>query len=132
MKAYANDHCLIDTIDANGITHIRRETFEEVLARHPDAKLVDVEEWCAERRSKQLGPVTWNESTEEQYWEMLECLPPARMSGGAFLVGEPIDHIAGTGEPTFEMYRKVGDKFFVSSRPVTSREFSELITREIA
>jgi hypothetical protein len=35
---------------------------------------------------------TWKESTEKRYWEMLEVLPPAAMTGLGFLVGEPFDH----------------------------------------
>lgn len=130
MKAYTRPTAkhLIDTIDdATGLTTICKETLGQVRERYPDAILVDVDEWCAEKQREQLAPITWAETDEETYWEMLECLPPARMAGGAFLVGEPMDHLAATGESTFEMYRKQGSKFYVASRPVTSAEFSQLI-----
>jgi len=130
MKAYAcpGHTCLIDTInEKTGLTQICNETLAEVRERFPDAELVDVDEWCAEKQRAQLAPITWQETTEETYWEMLECLPPAKMAGGAFLVGEPRDHLAATGEPTFEMYRKQGTKFYVSSRAVTVAEFKQLL-----
>ena len=130
MKAYAKPgfSCLIDTIDeATGLTKISQETFEEVCERHPGAELVDVDEWCKAKEAAQLAPVTWAETDEETYWEMLECLPPARMARGSFLVGEPMDHLASTGEERYEMYRKRGDKFFVSSRPVTNAEFNQFM-----
>ncbi len=130
MKAYTrpNTKHLIDTIDdATGLTRICGETLEQVRERFPDAILVDVDQWCEEKQREQLAPITWQETDEETYWEMLECLPPARMAGGAFLVGEPMDHLAATGESTFEMYRKQGSKFYVASRPVTIAEFNQLI-----
>lgn len=129
MKAYArpNHKCLIDTIDdATGLTSICNETFEQLRERYPDAILVDVDQWCEEKQREQLAPITWQQTDEESYWEMLECLPPERMAGGAFLVGEPMDHLAATGEATFEMFRKVGGKYLIASRPVTIAEFDSL------
>jgi formylglycine-generating enzyme required for sulfatase activity len=130
MKAYAipNAKHLIDTInDETGLTCICKETFEQVRERYPDAQIVDVDQWCEEKQREQLAPITWQETNEETYWEMLGALPPARMAGGAFLVGEPMDHLAATGESTFEMYRKRGSTFYVSSRSVTIAEFNQLI-----
>jgi len=122
MKAYAqpNAKYLIDTIDdETGLTTICKETLEQVRQRFPGAMVVDVDQWCEEKQRAQLAPIRWHETDEETYWEMLECLPPARMAGGAFLVGEPMDHLASTGENRFEMYRKAGGKYLVSNRPVT-------------
>lgn len=130
MRAYAvpNARNLIDTIDeTTGLTSISKETLEEVRKRHPGAELIDVDQWCEAKQREQLAPITWQDTDEETYWEMLECLPPARMTGGAFLVGEPMDHLAATGESTFEMYRKRGSKFYVASRPVTIAEFNQLL-----
>ncbi len=132
MKAYAvpNARNLIDTIDeTTGLTSISKETLEEVRQRHPGAELVDVDQWCEQKQLAQLTPITWQETDKETYWEMLECLPPARMAGGAFLVGEPMDHLAATGESTFEMFRKQGSKYYVASRPVTIAEFNQLLGR---
>lgn len=130
MKAYAvpNARNLIDTIDeTTGLTSISKETLEEVRKRHPGAELVDVDQWCEAKQREQLSPITWQETDEETYWEMLECLPPATMAGGAFLVGEPMDHLAATGEARYEMHRKDGDSYYVSSRAVTVAEFKTIM-----
>ena len=130
MKAYVQPGAkhLIDTIDgATGLTSICKETFEQLRERYPDAQVVDVDQWCEEKQREQLAPITWQETDKESYWEMLEVLPPERMAGGAFLVGEPMDHLAATGESTFEMFRKQGAKYYVCSRPVTIAEFNQLI-----
>lgn len=130
MKAYVQPNAkhLIDTIDdATGLTTICKETFAQVRERFPDAQVVDVDQWCEEKQREQLAPITWQDTSEETYWEMLEVLPPERMAGGTFLVGEPMDHLASTGEATFEMFRKQGAKFCVASRPVTIAEFNQLL-----
>lgn len=130
MKAYAQPNAkhLIDTIDeATGMTTICKETLEQVRERYPDAVIVDVNQWCEEKQRAQLTPITWQKTSKKTYWEMLEVLPPERMAGGAFLVGEPMDHLASTGESTFEMFRKQGSQHYVASRPVTIAEFNQLI-----
>lgn len=75
-----------------------------------------------------LAPVTWTECTEEVYSDMLDVLPPAAMKGGSFLVGEPWDHHAMTGQPRFAAYIKRQGKFFTASRPMTRAEFLALFT----
>ena len=118
---------VIDTVAPDGLTTYGRETHEQVLERYPDAVLVDFNEWLAKKAELQNTPVEWSETTEENYWEALECLPPAKMSGGNFLVGEPYDHSAANGLPRFRMYRKSGSAYFVSDRPVTKIEFRNLL-----
>lgn len=54
-------------------------------------------------------------------------IPPAKMAGGNFLVGEPYDHSASNGLPRFQMYRKSGNRYYVSNRPVTKIEFKNLL-----
>jgi len=133
MKAYVrpNAHHLIDTIeDATGLTTICNETLEQVRQRYPDAIVVDVDEWCAEKQRQQLAPIEWQETDEETYMEMLEVLPPERWEGGAFLVGEAMDHLASTGEVRYEMHRRTGGKYLVSSRPVTVAEFESIVSNK--
>lgn len=67
--------------------------------------------------------VVWNPTTADKYDEMLNVLPPAAWIGGAFLVGEPVDHCPTTGAPRYEAYWQFGDAFVVSSRAITTREF---------
>lgn len=37
----------------------------------------------------------WEEVTEERYNDLLGCVPPARMNGGAFAVGEALCQLDG-------------------------------------
>jgi len=126
MRAYATKNSIVDTIDSDGLTTIYRETFEQIKERHPDAIEVDYDQWWEEKTARQDTPVEWVETTEENYWEALGCLPPAIMRSGAFCVGEPYDHHARTGEPRFQAYRRSGYFYNVSSRPMTIKEFNNL------
>lgn len=56
-------------------------------------------------------PSAWIETTEKMYWDMLEVLPPIRMDGRKFLVGEA-DHHNATGEPVYACFKRLGSKFF--------------------
>jgi hypothetical protein len=68
----------------------------------------------------------WKPCTKARYWEMLEILPPAVMGGGAFMVGEPINHDA-QGQPTFRGFKKVeGGKFFETVNPMNIQDFAKL------
>ncbi len=71
--------------------------------------------------------VNWQPTSEERYWEMLEVLPPAFMTGGGFLVGEPFDHglcaITRSMRPRYEAFIQDGGKFYVSDRALTIPEF---------
>ena len=69
-------------------------------------------------------PIEWHETTREKYWEMLEVLPPAAMGGGGFLVGEPWDHHAITGQPRFAGYAEKQGKYWEADRPMTRKEFA--------
>lgn len=103
------------------------ETAEQIAERHPGAVVVELDEWRRQRAAEQDAPVEWLPSTLGSYDEMLGCLPPAYMARGAFLVGEPFDHHAVSGQPRFEAYRRIGGEFFVSSRPMTRAELRAVI-----
>jgi hypothetical protein len=75
---------------------------------------------------------TWQSCTEETFWEMLGCVPPAYHAGGAFLVGEPYSHrrcrITGEVRATYQGYREFScANFETTSEPVTRPEFLELL-----
>jgi len=99
----------------------------EIRHGYPDAEIVTIDDFCAWKAEKQRTPVEWLWAAESEYFDMLNCLPPAAQIGRAFLVGEPYDHDAGNGQPRFTAYRIEGDRFLVSSRPVTIAEFRESI-----
>ena len=128
-EAYAvpGEDSIIDVINPNtGLTSVYRETLEQVRKRYPNAERVNFDEWLEQKAARQDSPIEWLESTEEQYHDMLNCLPPAAFLSHAFLVGEPYDHHAGNGRPRFACYAQIGNKFSVSSRPITVKEFKQL------
>lgn len=115
-----------------GTSWIEGETLEEIRQRYPGAEVVNIEDWCKAKGARQDTPIEWADITEEQYNEALECLPPAAMSAGGFLVGEPSDHHAGTGAPRFAAYFRQGQQFVASSRPLTRKEFAEWALRKFS
>ena len=88
-----------------------------------------LEDWQAARAKEQRTPITWEPTTQRQYDEMLNILPPIDWDGADFLVGESHDHMADTGEPTYQAYRQRGSEpyrhWLRSSRAITRREFRE-------
>lgn len=116
---------IIDVVRSDGTSWHYHETLEQVRLRYPGAELVNCEDFFAEKAARQDTPITWTETTKEQYWEMLEVLPPAAMGNGGFLVGEPWDHHAKTGQPRFAGYRETrAGKYYTANRPMTRKEFA--------
>lgn len=52
-------------------------------------------EWKELWDAMEASPETWVETTEDMYWQMLECVPPREQDGARFLVGEPLRHVNG-------------------------------------
>ena len=64
---------------------------------------------------------TKEEVSEEDYFEMLEVLPPERMAEGGFLVGEPTStNIAG--ELLYDLYVRKDGRFYHAGES-TTRDF---------
>lgn len=114
---------IIDLLDASGRTQINGETIEQIRKRYPNAVVSTLGEHLWETFEAQNTPIHWAATTEEKYDEMLGALPPADTYKGGFLVGEPFDHCARTGRPRYEAYRKSGDAYWVSDRPMTVADF---------
>lgn len=124
---------MIDLIHpVTGRTCCYGRTLEEVQAEQPGAVLMTVSEWTAAKAALQDAPILWEDTTAEAYEEMLNVLPPAAWTLGVFLVGEPWDHHAITGQPRFSCYRQDGETFRKASRPITRREFNEIIAAKRA
>jgi hypothetical protein len=68
-------------------------------------------EWAALWDEMKKNPAAWIETTEDMYWQMLECLPPREMNGGRFLVGEADSHNK-KGEAVYASFRKHNGQFF--------------------
>ena len=115
---------MIDVLHpVTGRTVCYGKTLEDTRAEYPDAEEMSVDDFCAWKATQQRTPITWSETTEAQFTEMLEVLPPALMITDAFLVGEPYDHDAGNGQPRFQGFRQIGGRHFAGSRPMTRAEF---------
>jgi len=120
---------IIDNINpVTGLTQCYGETEAELQARYPGAVRMLWEDWQRDASARQHTPIVWEPSTAEQYHDMLNILPPAMWIGGAFLVGEPMDHDLSTGEPRFTAYLSTrANAFFVASRPLTRAELRAVV-----
>lgn len=129
--------CFVSKSSGNIIDFVHQETgktlyfsrsLETCRETYPDAETMTFGEWCEWKAEQQRTPISWGEEvTRERFMEMLECLPPATGTKGwrEFLVGEPYDHDALTGEPRYNGFRRTGAGYFASSRPMTVREFRD-------
>ena len=108
-----------------GRSTINGQSLEEIRQRYPNAEIVNVEVFLAAKAARQDSPIEWSETTEERYDDMLNCLPPAFYGNGGFLVGEPWDHHATSGQPRYQAFRCTGGKYYVASRPMTRAEFKD-------
>ena len=120
---------VIDVLDPEtGLTVCYGKDLDAVRATCPDAEEMTLIEFCTWKAQQQRTPMTWTETTLEQFSEMLGVLPPAAGTPGfrAFLVGEPFDHDALTGQPRYQGFRREENQYQVSSRPMTVAEFGAL------
>lgn len=109
-----------------GKTECYAKNLETCRETYPDAEMITLGEWCEWKAMQQRTPIAWDdEVTKNRFFEMLECLPPSACTGsfGAFLVGEPYDHDALSGEPRYQGFRRTSAGYFSSSRPMTVKEF---------
>lgn len=71
----------------------------------------------------------WKRVSEARYWEMLEILPPAVMTGRGFLVGEPWRHDEND-RPMFAAFLQLGYgesvTYYESNEPMTVAAFRAL------
>lgn len=91
-------------------------TLEELQARNPKAnfKLVDPDEVnkMCDQYILELTSEPFTEITEERYWDMMECVPPARQGRNWFFIGEAFNfdvHLFcfTDGERYFSGHRRV-------------------------
>lgn len=114
----------IDFVDkTTGLTHINRQSLAEVQERYPDAQIMNFDDYLNQKIARQNNELTFEEITEEQFDNALNALPPEKMLKGNFLIGEPYDHCAETGQPRFHGYFYKNYRYEISSRPMTIKEF---------
>lgn len=118
---------LIDLVHpVTGLSVINGHSLDQIRERYPSAEIVNVESFLSEKAARQDACVEWIVVTEEYANEMLCSLPPAAMGNQGFLVGEPYDHHATTGQPRFQAIRRMDGAVYRSSRPMTRAEFTAL------
>jgi hypothetical protein len=77
-------------------------------------------EWQALWNAMDANPDAWIPTTKEMYWEMLEVLPPHKMIGQNFMVGEPLRHDA-QGQAVHACFTKFGETY--KARNMTLEQF---------
>ena len=77
-------------------------------------------EWQPLWNAMDANPSEWIPTTEVMYWEMLEVLPPRKMLGQNFLVGEALRHNS-KGEAIYSCFTKFGDTY--KAKNMTVNEF---------
>jgi hypothetical protein len=127
--AVPGEYWIIDVINPEtGRTCINDMTLEEVRAERPDragAVKMLISDWQESRAAAQRTPISWEQTTESEYHEMMGAVPPFCFASVGFLVGEPWDHDALNGRPRYTGYRNTGRGYYKSSRPITKKEFRE-------
>ncbi len=92
------------------------ETIEEIRERNPNGKFEVVDSDTVSKMLDEyidkLCSEPFKEITEEDYWDMMECVPPARSGRDWFFVGEAFSYNVHTlcftdGERYFSAHRKV-------------------------
>lgn len=76
-------------------------------------------EWAELWAAMDSDPTRWFDTTEHMFDEMLNCLPPAAMGAGGFLVGEPTRH----NENDEAIYACFVSRGGYQARYMTRREF---------
>lgn len=77
-------------------------------------------EWAELWAAMDSNPNAWIETTEAMYWEMLGAVPPRKMIGRNFLVGEALRDNS-EGYPTYSCFTKFGDTY--KAKNMTLKEF---------
>lgn len=77
-------------------------------------------EWQALWDAMDANPDTWIPTTEAMYWEMLGAVPPIKIIGENFMVGEPLRHDA-QGQTIHACFTKFGETY--KARNMTLQQF---------
>lgn len=76
-----------------------------------------------------MGDYSWREVSERIFYDQLECLPPARMQGNAFAVGETWTHDED-GYRIHAVFCEVQDRYFCRNMRLANFD-PELIIMEV-
>lgn len=61
---------------------------------------------------------TWKVTTRDQYYDMLEVLPPAIWRGTCFAVGEPVSYDETTHSQTYDIYIEIDGTYYTALKPI--------------
>jgi hypothetical protein len=89
-------------------------------------------EWNELWAAMDANPEAWILTTEKMYWEMLEVLPPRKMLGKNFLVGEALRHNSA-GEEVYSCFTNCGETYKAKNLTVNEfmREHGYIPSREL-
>ena len=89
-------------------------------------------EWQPLWDAMDANPDAWIPTTEHMYWEMLGAVPPEKMLGPNFLVGEALRHNS-EGEAVYSCFAKFGDTYKAKNLTVDQfmREHGHIPAREL-
>jgi hypothetical protein len=82
-------------------------------------------EWQALWDAMDAKPNDWIETTEEMFWNMLECVPPRAQEPSRFLVGEAL-RTNDAGENVHSCFKECGGRYFAKN--MTVAQFKERVT----
>jgi len=77
-------------------------------------------EWQALWDAMDANPDAWIPTTEAMYWEMLGAVPPIKIIGQNFMVGEPLRHDS-QGHAVHACFTKFGETY--KARNMTLEQF---------
>lgn len=88
-------------------------------------------EWQELWDAMEANPDAWIPTTENMYWEMLEAVPPEKMIGRNFLVGEASHD--KKGEAVYSCFTNSGDTYKAKNMTVAEfmREYVHFPAREL-
>lgn len=73
--------------------------------------------------------MTYHDTTEKRYFDMIGAVPPAAYGAGGFLVGEPSGRrrcsITGRLRSTYEAYFERNGHYRQADKPMTFAEFQQ-------
>jgi len=82
-------------------------------------------------RINRLVQGEWLETSESTYWDQLECVPPACMKGGGFMVGEAATHNE-RGIPVHAAFVEYNGRYFCKNDAITNFNIGKYRTEIIA
>lgn len=104
-----SNHCLIDTLNADGLTSIGNESLTQVILRHPDAKQMSIDD-AVQALQSTLVSKDVTEITEEKFDYALGELPPNQWKRkGTTESFKCSEHLSGS---ITAIYVRIGLKYY--------------------